>query len=90
MSVDYYYKLGVGLGRFEQATRARDALTAGLALAESHALNAWYFKIEQALGELAKPPEHQLVEDRETHLSEAPAIRQMEVELREYALTAAL
>ena len=44
MSVDYYYKLGVGLGRFEQSIRGRDALTAGLALAESHGLNAWYFK----------------------------------------------
>lgn len=89
MSVDYYYKLGVGLSRFEQSARARDAFTAGLALAEAHRLNAWYFKIEQALGDLAKRPEHQPVEQRAPNLSEAPTVRQMEVELREYAASAA-
>ncbi|HWN20169.1 MAG TPA: hypothetical protein VNO19_14755 [Gemmatimonadales bacterium] len=88
-SVDYHYKLGIGLGRFEQLGRARDALTAALAMAEKHGLNAWYFKIEQALGELTKRPEHQPVEDAASHLSEAPAVRQMEVELREYAASAA-
>ena len=35
MSVDYHYKLGIGLGRFEQRGRARDALTAALAMAET-------------------------------------------------------
>jgi tetratricopeptide (TPR) repeat protein len=88
-SVDYHYKLGIGLGRFEQLGRARDALTAALALAESHGLNAWYFKIEQALGELSNRPEHQPVDERAFHLSEAPAVRQMEVELREYAASGA-
>ena len=88
MSVDYYYKLGVGLNRFEQSGRARDAFTTGLALAESHGLNAWYFKIEQALGELNQRPEHQPVDQRASSLSEAPAVRQMEVELREYAAAA--
>jgi len=90
MSVDYHYKLGIGLSRFEQVGRARDALTAGLALAESHGLNAWYFKIEQALGELTNRPEHQPVDNRASPLSEAPAVRQMEVELREYAASAAV
>jgi tetratricopeptide (TPR) repeat protein len=90
MSVDYHYKLGIGLSRFEQVGRACDTLTAGLALAESHGLNAWYFKIEQALGELSKPPEPKPVDQRASRLSEAPAVRQMEVELREYAASAAL
>jgi tetratricopeptide (TPR) repeat protein len=89
MSVDYYYKLGVGLGRFEQAGRGRDALTAGLTLAESHGLNAWYFKIEEALAELTKRPEPKPVDERVTSLSDAPVVRQMEVELREYAASAA-
>ncbi|MBA3759958.1 MAG: hypothetical protein H0X07_05445 [Gemmatimonadales bacterium] len=89
MSVDYHYKLGVALGRFEQSARAREALTAGLALAESHGLNAWYFKIEQALGELTKRPEPTRVDQRAPSLSEVPAVRQMEVELREYAASAA-
>jgi hypothetical protein len=88
-SVDYHYKLGIGLGRFEQRGRARDALTASLAMAESHGLNAWYFKIEQALGELTKHPEQKPLDQGVSHLSEAPAIRQMEVELREYAASAA-
>ena len=90
MAVDYYYKLGTGLGRFEQSARGREALSAGLALAEAHQLNAWYFKIEQALGNLTQRPEHQPVEECASNLSEAPAVRQMEVELREYAASAAL
>ena len=90
MAVDYYYKLGLGLSRFEQAGRAHDALTAGLVLAEANGLNAWYFKIEQALGNLTKRPEYQPVESSASNLSEAPAIRQMEVELREYAASAAV
>ena len=53
-AVDYHYKLGIGLARFEQRGRAHEALSAALAMAESHRLNAWYFKIEQALGELTK------------------------------------
>ena len=89
MLVDYYYKLGMGLNRFEQSARAREALTAGLALAETHRLNAWYFKIEQALGDLTKPSEPQPVDQRASGLSEAPAVRQMEVELREYAAASA-
>ncbi|HEY5940066.1 MAG TPA: hypothetical protein VIT87_04550 [Gemmatimonadales bacterium] len=88
-SVDYHYKLGIGLGRFEQRGRAHDALSAALAMAESHRLNAWYFKIEQALGELTKHPEQKPLDQGVSPLSEAPAIRQMEVELREYAASAA-
>jgi tetratricopeptide (TPR) repeat protein len=89
MTVDYHYKLGIGLGRFEQVGRAREALTAGLALAETHGLNDWYFKIEQALGELGKRPEPKSIDQHTSRLSEAPAVRQMEVELREYAASAA-
>jgi tetratricopeptide (TPR) repeat protein len=86
MSVDYFYKLGVGLHRFEQSVRAREALTAGLALAETHGLNTSYFKIERALGELTMP---EPVDQRTSSLSEAPAVRQLEAELREYAASAA-
>jgi tetratricopeptide (TPR) repeat protein len=89
MSVDYHYKLGIGLGRFEQWGRARDVLTTGLALAESHGLNAWYFKIEQALAEVSKRPEPEPIDRSASGLSEAPAVRQIEVELREYAASAA-
>jgi tetratricopeptide (TPR) repeat protein len=85
MSVDYYYKLGIGLARFGQLSRAQDALKAGLAVAETHRLNAWYFKVEQALEELRKHPEHEIAQQPASTLSEAPAVRQMEAELREYA-----
>ncbi|MDF3052272.1 MAG: hypothetical protein K0S19_377 [Geminicoccaceae bacterium] len=85
MSADYYYKLGMGLSRFDQATRAEDALSTALALAETHQLNAWYFKVEKALEELRKPPEPMLVSQPDSALSQAPSIVQMEVELREYA-----
>ena len=85
MTVDFYYKLGTGLSRFGQTARAEDALTAGLALAEAHQLNAWYFKIEKALEELRQPPEPKLVAQPDSFLSQAPSIVRMEVELREYA-----
>lgn len=85
MLVDYHYKLGTGLWRFGQVARAHDAMTTGLALAETHQLNAWYFKIEKALEELRKPPEPTLVTHPESGLSHAPSIVQMEMELREYA-----
>jgi hypothetical protein len=55
-------------------------------LAERHQLNAWYFRIEQALNELAERPQ-QPEPTLQSELSEAPAIREMEVGLREYALS---
>ncbi|HZA97512.1 MAG TPA: hypothetical protein VE399_01955 [Gemmatimonadales bacterium] len=85
MSVDYHYKLGSGLARFGQHSRAHAALTEALALAESHHLNAWYFKVENALADLAvQRDEHQIPEPSE--LSGAPVVREMEIGLREYAL----
>jgi tetratricopeptide (TPR) repeat protein len=90
MTVDYHYKLGTGLSRFAQLARAEDALKTGLALAEKHQLHAWYFKVEQALKELGKLPARPLVEETVSNLSSEPAVRQMEVELREYAAALAL
>jgi tetratricopeptide (TPR) repeat protein len=87
MSVDYYYKLGTGLARFGQAARAKAAFATGLALAETHKLNAWYFKIEHVLRDVtAKPVEQPAC--REVHdLSEDPVVHEMVVGLREYAET---
>jgi tetratricopeptide (TPR) repeat protein len=85
MAVDYHFKLGTGLARFDQFARAQEAFRAALTLAETHRLNTWYFKIEQALEELHQPLEHQPIEHRDSALSGAPAVRQMEAELREYA-----
>ena len=50
MLVDFHFKSGLGLARFGQLARGRDALRTGLALSENHKLNAWYFRIERALG----------------------------------------
>ncbi len=85
MSVDFYYKLGIGLSRFGQLARAQDALATGLALADTHQLNAWYFRIEKALEELRKLPEPKLVTRPDSAVRQAPSIVQMEVGLREYA-----
>jgi tetratricopeptide (TPR) repeat protein len=86
---DYEYKLGTGFGRFGQAARARAAFNSALQLAEKHRLNAWYFKIEEAIKELDEPRETARAAEA-TGLSEAPAVREMELGLREYAAVAAL
>jgi len=47
MAVDFHYKTGVGLARFSQLARAREALANGMRLAEAHHLNEWYFRLER-------------------------------------------
>jgi tetratricopeptide (TPR) repeat protein len=88
MSVDYQYKVGVGLARFGQIPRARSALTSALESAERHKLNAWYFRIEKALNELAQRKDDQSNPRLPSELSQAPVVQEMEVGLREYAATA--
>jgi hypothetical protein len=87
MATDYEFKLGMGWARFDQLGRAREALTRGLALAETHGLNAWYFKIEQTLGKLAEISREKSPVLQPSELSEAPIVREMEVSLREYTLS---
>jgi tetratricopeptide (TPR) repeat protein len=89
MLVDYLYKLGTGLVRFSQQGRGRAALAEALALAESHQLNAWYFKIEQAMAAVDQNQNDQ-PRTETSDLSAAPAVREMELGLREYALAAAV
>jgi tetratricopeptide (TPR) repeat protein len=90
MSVDYLYKVAVGLGRFGQVARARSSFNSALELAERHGLNAWYFKIEQALEGLAKRNSEESHAPQVSAFVEAPVVRQVEVGLREYAATAVL
>ena len=85
MSVDYHYKVGVGLARFGQTPRAKASLTIAIELAERNGLNAWYFKVEQALRELAERSAEQSQPRQPSELSETPTVREMEVGLREYA-----
>ena len=88
MTADFLFKLGVGLARFGQIGRARDILTGGLTLTETHRLNTWYFRFERVLQNL------DACEIREPVLSTfagpvpSSAVREMEVGLREYASTA--
>jgi hypothetical protein len=89
MLVDYHYKLGMGLVRFGQEGRGRTALAEALTLAESHQLNAWYFKVEQAIAAVAQNQSDQ-PRTETSNLSAAPAVREMELGLREYALAAAV
>ncbi|HEU5303326.1 MAG TPA: hypothetical protein VFU40_01670 [Gemmatimonadales bacterium] len=88
MATDFQYKVGVGLMRFGRVPRGRAALVEGLALAERHRLNAWYFKIEQALASLTKESVPQSVTEQPVEFSAAPEILKMEQGLREYASTA--
>ncbi|MEO6057174.1 MAG: hypothetical protein ABIQ49_10075 [Gemmatimonadales bacterium] len=88
MLVDYHYKTGLGLARFGQTNRARHVLTAGMALSETHRLNAWYFRLEQAIGNLLEreAPEPELATSPD--LSTSPAVQAVAVGLREYAAAA--
>jgi tetratricopeptide (TPR) repeat protein len=89
MAVDYHYKMGIGLARFGQASRAHVSLTTALELSELHRLNAWYFKVERSLQGLAEQNDEQLQPRQVSALSEAPIVREMEIGLRHYAALAA-
>lgn len=89
MTCDFLFKAGSGLGAFGRAAKARELLEEGRGLAEEHQLNAWYFRFDRALIELATP-DAPVTEPatRKAGLSELPAIREVAVGLREYALQA--
>lgn len=53
MACDYRFKAGRGLAAFGQSGRAQGLLKEGLAIAEAHSLNEWYFRLERAIGEVA-------------------------------------
>jgi tetratricopeptide (TPR) repeat protein len=85
MTVDYNYKLGTGLAQFGQAKRAHVFLTTALQLAEQHKLNAWYFKIEEAIRKLAEVKEAPAATAPAPSLENNDSLRQIEIGLREYA-----
>jgi tetratricopeptide (TPR) repeat protein len=88
MLADLYFKAGVGLARFGQTGRGRTLLETGLKHAEEHELNAWYFRFERTLDNLAA------LELREPELATPtpeqvpPALDEVAVGLREFALQA--
>jgi tetratricopeptide (TPR) repeat protein len=91
MTADYLYKVGIGLARFGKAVRAREILREALRGSEASGLNAWYFKIEGTLQSLGSGS----TDSREPKLpasaglSELPAVQEVALGLREYALTSA-
>jgi tetratricopeptide (TPR) repeat protein len=56
MSVDFRYKVGLGLARFGQPLRARAVWEEGQVIAERHQLNEWYFRLERLLAHLDDCP----------------------------------
>ncbi len=88
MLADFHYKAGIGLARFGQTSRGGQVLTEGMAVAETHRLNAWYFRFEHVLANLTECerviPEAAPVPG----LGELPAVRAVAVGLRKYAATA--
>jgi hypothetical protein len=91
MMADYLYKVGVGLGRFGKVARAREVLSQGLRHSEANGLNAWYFRIERSLQNLASDVAAATREPKlpSTGLSELPAVQEVALGLREYALSGA-
>jgi hypothetical protein len=90
MLADFLYKSGIGLARFGRLARGRDILAEGLRLTEANGLNAWYFRFERTLQGLS---ECAACDTRETRslvpagLSDSPAIQEVALGLREYALS---
>jgi tetratricopeptide (TPR) repeat protein len=94
MVADLHFKAGVGMARFGRPKRAKELLGAGLRLAEEHRLNVWYFKFENQLKALEASAAAETPEAREPELatppasSWSPAVEEVAVGLREYALSA--
>ena len=88
MLVDLHYKAGVGLARFGQVARGRQLLLAGISLAETHELNAWYFRLEKVLEGLAGCEAPEPGTQSSSTADTLPAVREVAAGLREYAMAA--
>jgi hypothetical protein len=85
MTVDYNYKLGAGLARFGQTKRAQIFFATALQLAEQHKLNAWYFKIEDAIRSLNEAAENPATDLPSQLPGDTAQLREIEDGLRVYA-----
>ncbi|HXE56911.1 MAG TPA: hypothetical protein VNK43_02825 [Gemmatimonadales bacterium] len=90
MAVDFRYKLGIGLLRFDRAAAARRALEEAQALAERHRLNEWYFRIERTLRRLSERGVPETPEPPPAGAEAAPAIAEVFAGLERYATAPAL
>jgi hypothetical protein len=85
MLADFHFKAGVGLARFGQVSRARALLKGGLALSEAHRLNAWYFRFDKVLAQLAAGEPREPARATDSDWSASPVLKEVAVGLREYA-----
>jgi hypothetical protein len=91
MAADYQFKAGLGLARFGSRKRAEEFLQTGLRLAEEHRLNAWYFRFERELAALQAGEQdtaHESIPTTPASYPSSPAMEEVAVGLREYALAA--
>ena len=87
MTCDFLFKAGHGLAQFGRKSRARELLVEAQQLAERHRLNAWYFRLEQALGGLDSSPAHEPEPAAPAAaVGDLSAIEEVAIGLREYAL----
>ncbi len=85
MQVDLLFKTASGLTRFGQPAEARAVLTEALAIAEHRGLHAWYFRIEEALRNLAQGVEQRPPEATSVPFHDGPVVREVAAGLQEYA-----
>ncbi len=87
MAVDFHYKIGLGLLRFSQLPRARSALAEARALAETHRLNEWYFRIDRVMEGLTSDARPKAKEEvgAEAVPRHSPALTEIAAGLERYA-----
>jgi tetratricopeptide (TPR) repeat protein len=84
-AADYHFKLGIGFARFGQYDRAIETLARARELAETHALNAWYFRIDNVLNDLKARRAVETKARAPAELKQAPLVLEVELGLRDYA-----
>jgi tetratricopeptide (TPR) repeat protein len=85
MAVDFRYKTAIGLARFGQTERVGSILAEALALAETHGLNEWYFRLERLEQGMRNGPSFEADIKAPAEVTATPAVHQMTAGLREYA-----
>jgi tetratricopeptide (TPR) repeat protein len=85
MGIDFQFKLGVGFARFGQMGRARRALGEAQRLAEAHALNEWYFRVDRVLRGLQECPDLKEPASGSAEVWETPAVAEVAAGLERFA-----
>lgn len=85
LAVDFRYRVGMGLNRFGKRLAAHRWLIEARQVAESHSLNAWYFRLDELIKGMSSG--NQLVAEDPKTLTpyEASSVGEIETGLRRYA-----